>query len=309
MSFKGMRYKALGVVLLLAVLTIAGCGGGGSGTGNNGKPGNGIKVTVGSKLDANGQLLGAMYILLLRDKGFDVTDKLGLGQTPVLDQAIKSGAVDIYPEFTGTALSVYKLPTTQDPQKAYQEAANYYAKNFNLTWLNPAYNLNDSYGICTSQQVASKYNLKTLDDLVPVASQLTLASQQDGIDAAVNPVKSAYNVNFKKIVQLQETLSFGAVLKGDADLMVCYTTDPGIVTNNFVVLKDTKGVFPVYNPAPVVRNQLLDKSSAVKDALNPLAAKLSTDVMVGLIKQVSVDHKKPLDVAKTYLQAQGMLPK
>jgi osmoprotectant transport system substrate-binding protein len=98
-------------------------------------------------------------------------------------------------------------------------------------------------------------------------------------------------------------------MKGDADLNVCYTTDPNIVTNNFVVLKDTKNVFPVYNPAPIVRDSVLSKSSAIKDTLNPLAKKLTTDEIVKLIKEVSIDHKNPLVVAKAWLQSQGLLPK
>jgi glycine betaine/choline ABC-type transport system substrate-binding protein len=122
-------------------------------------------------------------------------------------------------------------------------------------------------------------------------------------------VEQGYNVTFKKVVKISEQLSFGAVTKGDADLNVCYTTDPNIVTNNFVVLKDTKNVFPVYNPAPVVRDALLSKSPAIKATLNPLASKLTTDEIVKLIKQVSVDHQQPLAVAKTWLQSQGLLPK
>ena len=83
--------------------------------------------------------------------GYTVTQKIPLGQTPVLDAAIKSGAIDIYPEFTGTSLTVYKLPQTSDPQQAFQSVSSYYESNFKLTWLDAAYGLNDSYGICTSQ--------------------------------------------------------------------------------------------------------------------------------------------------------------
>ncbi|HEX3721948.1 MAG TPA: glycine betaine ABC transporter substrate-binding protein, partial [Nitrolancea sp.] len=213
-----------------------------------------VKITIGSKLDVDGQLNAEMYALLLENQGFKVTTKLGLGQTPVLDSAIKSGAIDIYPEFTGTALSLLKLPATQDANQAYQDIKSAYESKYQLTWLDPANNLNDSYAICTSQDVANKYHLTSLDDLVPIASQLTLATQQDGMDAAVTPVQTNYNIKFKKVVQISEQLGFGAVQKGDADLNVCYTTDPNIVVDKFVVLKDTKNVFPLYNPAPVVRD-------------------------------------------------------
>ncbi len=266
-----------------------------------------VKITIGSKLDVDGQLNAEMYALLLQDKGYKVTTKLGLGQTPVLDSAIKSGAIDMYPEFTGTALSLLKMDPTQDAQKAYQDVKDAYEQQFKLTWLGPAYRLNDSYAICTSQKVAQEKNLQTLDDVVPIADQLTLASQQDGIDAALNPVESAYNIKFKNVVKISEQLGFEAVTKGDADLNVCYTTDPNIVTNNFVVLKDTKNVFPIYNPAPVVRDELLQKAPEIAGILNALQSKLTTETMLDLIKQVSVDHKSVEDVAKAFLQTQGLL--
>lgn len=305
MTFSRRYYRALGA-LLLALVAIAGCG---TSTSTSGKPGSGITVTVGSKNDADSQLLGSMYVLLLQNQGFTVNQKIPLGQTPVLDSAIKSGAIDLYPEFTGTSLTNYKLPQTQDPQKAYQEVSSYYSSNLKITWLDAAYNLNDSYGICTSQANAAKYHLSSLDDLVAQSGKLAIASQDDGIDAAINPVQNGYNVKFKSVLKISEQLSFGAVTKGNADLNVCYTTDPNIVTNNFVVLKDTKNVFPVYNPAPIVRDSTLQKAPAIKTALNPLASKLTTDEIVKLIKQVSIDHKKPLEVAKTWLQSQGLLPK
>ena len=307
MTFTRRYYKAALGVLLLALVALAGCGASGS---VSGKPGSGVTVTVGSKNDADSQLLGSMYALLLENQGFTVNQKIPLGQTPVLDAAIKSGAVDLYPEFTGTALTNYKLPQTQDPQKAYQEVSSYYESNFKITWLTPAYGLNDSYCISTSQTNAAKYNLTTLDDLVAHSGKLVLAEQQDGVDAAQHPVEQGYGITFKDTKILQsESLTFSAVNKGDADLNVCYTTDPGIQANNFVQLKDTKNVFPNYNPAPIVRDSVLSKSPVIKTTLDELSAKLTTDEIVKLIKEVSVDHKSPLVVARTWLQSQGLLPK
>jgi osmoprotectant transport system substrate-binding protein len=298
-------YKLLGVVMLLAVLVIAGCGGGGSGAGNGST--NKGNITVGSKNDPDSQLLGTMYALLLQHAGYTVTTKIPLGQTPVLDAAIKSGSIDIYPEFTGTSLTVYKLPQTQNPQQAYQSVASYYEQNFKLTWLDPAYNLNDSYAICTSPQVAQQRNLKSLDDLVPIASQLTIATQQDGVAAAIDPVQTAYGLHFKAQKTITEPLGFDAVKTGQADLNVCYTTDPAIVTNNFVVLTDSKGVFPIYNPAPVVRDSVLSSHPDIKTILNPLETKLTTDEIVKLIKQKEVDQQPVRQVAQTWLQQQGLL--
>jgi osmoprotectant transport system substrate-binding protein len=252
-----------------------------------------------------------MYSLLLTNQGFNVTTKTALGQTPVLDASIKSGAVDIYPEFTGTGIGVYKLPSSQDAQTLYNTVKGYYESNFKITWLDPAYNLNDSYGLCTSKQVAQQYNLTKMSDLVSVAGQLTLGGQQDFTDpqqGVFPPVATAYGLKFKKTVNITEQLSFGAVQKGDIQINECYTTDPAIVVNNFVLLQDDKSAFPLYNPAPIVRDSTLAKSSAIASTLNPLETHLTTESQTALIKQVAIDHQKPEDVAKAFLKAQGLLP-
>ena len=150
----------LGVVVLMSILTMAGCGGGGSGSG----VGSGVTVKVGSKKDADGRLLGEMYALLLEKAGYTVQRNLGAGDTPFMQNAIANGTIDLYPEFTGTAMSSYKLPATKDAQAAYNEVKDYYSKNLKLTWLDAAFNLNDSYAICTSQANATKYNLKSNAD-------------------------------------------------------------------------------------------------------------------------------------------------
>ena len=298
--------KALGVVMLLTVLTLAGCGGGGSGAGS--KPGSGINLTIGSKNDPDGQLLAEMYSLLLQNQGFNVTTKRALGQTTVLDAAIKSGAVDIYPEFNGTALSLYKLPQTNDPQTAYTEAKNYYEQNLHVTWLDPALKLNDSYGYCTSQAKAQQYNLTTIADLAPVANKLVFALQQDAKDIYA-AAGQAYGVSFKSTVTISEQLSFQAVQGGQADINECYTTDPAIVTNHFVLLQDTKNAFPPYNPSPIVRDQTLAKSSAIASTLNALAPLLTTESQTALIAEVGSDTSKVPAVAKKFLQDKGLLPK
>lgn len=304
--------KLLGVVLMFSVLTLAGCGGGGSGSTSNGasKPGTGVTLTVGSKKDADGRLLAEMYAQLLEHQGYTINRKIGLGDNKVLDAAIKSGDVDIYPDFNGTALGNYALPTTQDPQKAYAEARDYYEKNFQITWLDPALGLNDSYGLCTTKDNATKYNLTTLEDVAKVASQLTLGGQSDFTDLKTGvfpPVATAYGIKFKNTVTITEQLSFDAVKSGQIQINECYTTDPAIVTGGFVLLKDSKNVFPAYNPSPLVRDKALQKSAAIKTTLNPLASHLTTEKMVNLIKQVTVDGKTPKAVATQFLTSEGLL--
>lgn len=310
--------RLLTAFLILTTLILAACGASSStttGTGNgtpgglNSNTGKGISVVIASKKDADGQLLAQMYALLLKKYGYNVTLKLGLGDNTVLDTAIKSGQVDIYPEFTGTALSNYGLQSTTDPQTAYQEAKTYYETTFHITWLDAAYGLNDSYGICTSQANATKYNLKSLADLAAVSNKLTLAGQQDFTDpktGVLPPVAKAYGLNFKSETNISEQLSFDAVKGGNADVNECYTTDPTIVSDNFVLLTDPMNAFPAYNPAPIVRDSVLSKSASIATILNALAPKLTTASQTELIKEVSGGQSKA-EVATNFLKSAGLL--
>lgn len=293
-----LRLTAVAIIVLVGLVA---CGD------DDGSGSDKAELTVGSKLDVDGQLNAQMYALLLEEEGFDVTTKLGLGQTPVLDQAIKSGDIDIYPEFTGTAITTLELEPTQDAQQAYEQVKAAYEERFDLTMLEPAYELNDSYAICTSQDVAAEHGLQSLEDLAPVAGSLKIAAQQDGIDAAINPVQEAYGFEFGEVVQLSAQLSFDAVEGGDADLNVCYTTDPAIVVNEFVVLEDTMNVFPIYNPAPLVRDDALEESPEIADTLNALQPHLTTEVILDLIKRVSIDHESVEDVARDFLEQEGLI--
>ena len=297
------RYaRMLGVVVMLAVLALAGCGGGGSGS---------KSVTVGSKQDADSQLLGEMYTLLLQKAGYTVDAKIGLGKTPQMFAAIKSGQVDLYPEFTGTALSLLNQPATQDAQAAYNTVKTQYEQQFKITWLDPAYNLNDSYAICAPPATVSKYSLHALSDITPdLASKLKLDTPSDGVTTAVDPVQTGYGITFNSPKQIDAELAYGDAMQGGADLIVCYTTDANIVKDNFTVLTDSKNVFPIYNPAPIIRDSVLSAHSDIKGVLAPLASALTTADIVTLIAQVADKGGTSAavhDVAQSYLKSKSLL--
>lgn len=307
-SFGNSRaIKTLAMVPLMAILILAGCGGGGSGS--TGGVGKGIKVTVGGKLDPEARLLTHMYVLLLKNAGYDVTEKAGLGTNAVVFSAITSGQIDLYPEFTATGLAKLGKTTTHDAQQDYQIVKQGYDQQYHITWLNAA-PMNDTYGVCTSKDNASKLNVSKVSDLVAIAGQKVLATPPDGqSDPNVIPaMESTYGIKFKDVKVVDESVTFQAVQHGDADFNICYTTIGLIAADNFLLLQDDKSVFPIYNPAPIVRNEFLQKSPAVADVLNPLAPKLTTEAITKLNADVA-GGKSIQTVAMTFLQDQGLLPK
>ncbi|HLW48073.1 MAG TPA: glycine betaine ABC transporter substrate-binding protein [bacterium] len=263
-------------------------------------------LTVGGKLDTEAQLLTKLYALVLRNAGFDVTEKAKLGTNDIVHNAITSGQIDLYPEFTATGLARLKLKTTHNDQRDYALVRAGYEKQFHITWLAMS-PLNDTYGICTTQAGAGKLGTK-VSALAEAAPRLTVASPPDGTsDPNVLPgMKAAYGFAFGKVTVLDEALTFPAVQQGKADVNVCYTTSALIAKNHFVLLDDDHHLFPIYHPAPIVRDGTLAKWPDLAAALNRLAPKLTSEVSRQLQLRV-VSGATVTTAATTWLKSAGLL--
>lgn len=263
-------------------------------------------LTVGGKLDTEAQLLTKLYVLVLRSAGFDVTEKARLGTNDIVHNAILSGQIDLYPEFTATGLARLKLKTTHDDRRDYDLVRAGYRQRFHITWLAMS-PLNDTYGICTTQAGADKLGTK-ISGLAAAARRLTVASPPDGTsDPNVLPgMKGAYGFAFGRVTVLDEALTFPAVQQGRADVNVCYTTSALIAKNHFVLLDDDHHLFPIYHPAPIVRDAVLAKWPDIATALNRLAPKLTSEVSRQLQLQV-VNGATVTDAATMWLKGAGVL--
>ncbi len=301
--------QALAIILtMLLGLALSGCAGPAASKG---------PITVGGKLDVEAQLLTEMYTQLLQNAGFTVNEKLALGNSIVVHQAITSGAIDLYPEFTATGLNTLGLKSAYDPQKDYQAVKQGYAQKFKITWLDMA-PLNDGYALCTSKATSQKLGVTTISQLMPQVSQVVLASPSDGIDF-IDGLKQTYGfdtTSFKSLQKVDYSIAFASVAKDSAQFTVCYTTDGTVTTQNFIFLQDDKNGFPQFHPAPIVRDEVLQKYPEIATVLNPLAPKLTTEVSIQLQQQVAKAKSSGTavteavkQVAKQFLQSQGLLPK
>ena len=313
---RSFRAKSIALLALIPMLILAACGSTGTTSPGSGTPSSSkVPITVGSKLDTEAQLLGEMYVLLLQKAGFTVTPKLALGQTPTVFNALKSGAIDLYPEFTATGLNLLQAKSSYDPAKDYQTVKNGFEQQYHITWLDYA-PLNDGYGLCTSQSESQKLSATSLSQLAPKVPQLTLATQSDGV-TFFDGLKATYGFDtssFKSVQKVDYSIGFSAVTSGAAQVTECYTTDGSVKTKNFIFLDDDKHGFPEFHPAPIVRDSVLQSDPGIKDALNPLAPYLTTDVSISLQQQVAAKHTSGMSiseavkqVATSFLQSKGLL--
>jgi osmoprotectant transport system substrate-binding protein len=312
---RSLGAKFLLLFALVPMLILSACGGSSSSTTSSGTPTPApVPITVGSKLDPEAQLLGQMYILLLQKAGYTVNSKLALGQTPIVFAALQSGAIDLYPEFTGTGLNILKVPSAFNPDKDYQTVKNGFETQYHITWLDQA-PLNDGYALCTSQAESQKLGVTTLSQLASHVPQLTLATQSDGV-AFFDDLKSTYGfdtTSFKSLQKVSYALGFAGVKSGAVQVTECYTTDGSVTTQGFIFLQDDKHGFPEFHPAPIVRDSVLQSDPGIAAALNKLAPFLTTQVSINLQSQVAAKHasgesipQAVKEVATSFLQSNGL---
>ncbi len=313
-----LRARLLVLLALIPMLILTACGG--SPSSSSGAPSgtsapSAVPITVGSKLDPEAQLLGEMYVLLLRKAGFTVNPKLALGMTPTVFAALKSGALDLYPEFTATGLNILGAKSAFNPAQDYQTVKNGFEQQYHITWLDYA-PLNDGYALCTSQAESQKLGATNLTQLAPKVPQLTLATQSDGV-TFFDDLKTTYGFgtsSFKAVKKVDYSIGFAAVKSGAAQVTECYTTDGSVKTQNFIFLDDDKHGFPEFHPAPIVRDSVLQSDPGIKAALNPLAPDLTTDVSIMLQQQVTMKKASGMsvseavkEVATSFLTSKGLL--
>ena len=293
-------------IFTLAALLLTGCGVI-PGTGAQ----NSTTITVGSKDFTEEFILGEMYAQMLENAGFKVQRKLNLGGTPVAQQALMSKQIDLYPEYTGTGLlTVLKLPVNSDPKQVYQTVHDEYLKQFNLVWLDPA-PMNDTQALAMTQQGSQKYGITTISEMAAKANQLIMAgppefeSREDGLPG----LKKVYgDFTLKAYKSVDPGLRYQALLNGQADVVVAFSTDGEIAANNLVVLKDDKNMFPPYQVAPVVRKAVLDANPKIATTLNKLSPKLTNAVMQRLNYEVTGKKREPAAVAQEFLKSEGLIP-
>lgn len=267
-------------------------------------------IRVGSKDFTEEFIVGNMYALLLENAGFKVERKLNLGGTPILQQALTSDQLDLYPEYTGTGLvTVLKLPSSTDQKQVYDTVAKNYKDKFNLVWLDPA-PMNDTQALAMTQEGAAKYGIKTISDMAAKADQLTMIgppefeSREDGLPG----IQKAYgDFKLKKYIAVDPGLRYQGLVNGQADVVVAFSTDGQISANHLVLLEDDRHLFPPYQIAPVARQQALDANPKIRDILNQLAPLLTNEVMQKLNYEVDGNKREPADVAKEFLQQQGLI--
>lgn len=279
------------------------------------------KVVVSSKIDTEGGVIGNMILLALQNSGIEVEDRIQLGATPVVRQAIIAGEIDIYPEYTGNAAFFFNKaddPLWKDAAKAYEEAKKLDYDANKIVWLTPS-PANNTWAIALRKDVADKAGVKTLSDFgawVAKGGTVKLAGSAEFVNSASALPSFQTTYGFKLTPDQLIVLSGGdtaATIKAAADqtnganAAMVYGTDGAIAPSGLVVLTDDKAVQPVYQPTAIIREEVLKANPSIADTLKPIFESLDLTTLQTLNARVQINGEPAKAVAEDYLKSKGFL--
>ena len=277
-------------------------------------------VRVGSKLDAEGGLLGSMIIQMLEANGIKTENKLQMGATKIVRSALVAGEIDIYPEYTGNAGFFFNVdtdPAWKNAKQAAEKAGTLDAEN-GIVWLKAA-PANNTWAIALRQDVVDEGNLASMEDLakyIGAGGTFKLAASAEFVEspAALPAFETAYGFTLKPDQTLilaggdtSATIRAAAEQTSDVNAAMVYGTDGAVAALGLVVMTDDKGAQAVYEPAPTIRKSVLDAYPQIRDLLDPVFASLDAPTLQGLNAKIQVDGQDIAAVAQEYLISKGFL--
>jgi osmoprotectant transport system permease protein len=268
-------------------------------------------IVIAGKLGSEPEILINMYKLLIEnDTDLHVQLKPGLGKTSFVFNALKSGSIDIYPEFTGTAIAEFlkEQAVNNDQKDVYKQAKEGMLEKFDMVMLNPM-QYNNTYALAVSKQMAETYQLQTISDIkaiqdtIKAGFTLEFNDREDGYLG----IQKRYGINIASITTMEPKLRYQAIQSGNIDLLDAYSTDSELRQYDLTVLIDDQQLFPPYQGAPLLRKETLEKYPELEKVLGKLANQITDDEMREMNYQVNVEGKNIEDVARTFLENAGLL--
>lgn len=304
-----MKRTTSAIALVAAsILGLTACGGGSDplaseAPASSSAPAPGDPIVVGGANFSESTLLAEIYAGALRAKGLDASTKLNIGSREIYLRALEDDSVQVFPEYTG-ALALYydSAFTGTDADEVFAHVQKVLPETLVVLDKSAA---EDNDSIVVTKETATAKNLTTIEDLAAVAGDLALAAPPEFKERpqGIPGLEKTYGVTFGSFRPLTGQGIVQALKNGQVDAANIFSTDPAIAANGFVSLEDTKRLFGSQNIVPLVR---ADRADEVRDALNAVSAKLTTEAIAGMLKQTDIDKQDPKAVAEEFLKANGL---
>lgn len=299
-----MKKLILLLITILATMSILGC------SSLFGKDTNTV-IIGGKNFTEQDILIYLMKGVIEKNTNLKVETKAYLGGTSVVAQAIERGDLDIYAEYTGTALvnilgEEYVPPSSSE--FVYEKVKKLYAEKKQIIWMKPL-GFSNAYTLAMRADQANALSIQSMSDLAKQSGNLQLGATHEFLERVdgYKNVKSVYDMKFESPAGMEPGLTYAACRDGNVDVIDAFSTDGRIIAFNLKVLDDDKHAFPPFDAAPIIRADTLKLHPEIADALNLLAGKINNEEMSKLNAKVDLDGKSPNVVANEWLSDNGFL--
>lgn len=269
------------------------------------------EITIGGKLGAEPTIIMNMYKELIEDQtDISVALKPNLGKTTFNFQALQSGEIDLYTEYTGTVLATFldESAASTDQKEVYEQARKGLEEQYDMTLTEPMA-FNNTYTLAVTPAFAEQYDLQTISDLLPIQQQvkagftLEFTDRDDGYPG----LQKLYGLNFTNLNTMEPSIRYQAVGSGDINLVDAYATESEMETYHLIQLEDDKGLFPPYQGAALIKNETLETYPELKSILDQLGDKITDKEMREMNYAVDVEDRSEAAVAHDYLIKEGLI--
>ncbi len=265
-------------------------------------------VIVASKPFGESYVLAEMFAQLLEARGYRVVRRLGLGATEVAFQALRTGAIDVYPEYTGTGLlAILHQPARAGPREVYDRVSREFVARFGMRWL-PPLGFENTYAVAVRRETAQRLHLITLSDLAGASSRLTAGFTPDFVGRAdgLPGLEATYGMRFAAVRSLLPAVKYQAIAAGKVDVIDGYSTDGLLARYDLVALDDDRRLFPPYEAAALVGAALQRDAPGAVLVLSELSGRIGEARMRRLNQRIEANGESVSDVASSALRELGL---
>jgi osmoprotectant transport system permease protein len=267
-------------------------------------------IRIGTKNFTEQLILGELLAQLIENKtNLRVERRFNLGGTMICHEALINGEIDLYPEYTGTALTaILKHPIISDPEQAFTYVNNVYRERYGAIWLRP-FGFNNTYTITVREADAERYSWVSISDLRTRSPHLRAGFTSEFVERPDGYVglKQVYRLEFGEVRDMDPALMYQAVAKGEVDVICAFATDGRIASYDLKTLRDDRRFFPPYQAASVINELILDAYPEVAGALSSLGGLLDDLLMQHLNFKVDAKKQSPAEVARAFLLARDLI--
>lgn len=271
---------------------------------------NSKSITIGTKDYSEQIILGHMVADLIEENtDISVNRKVNLGGTQVCFSALKSGDIDLYIEYSGTAYGdTLGYKPISDVEKVYDTVKNDFKEKYDIEVLNQM-GFNNTYTLAVKEETAKKYNLESISDLSRVASNLKSGTTLEFLnrDDGLPGLTKEYNFTFNDSIGLDGSSRYAALVNEKVDVIDAFATDGLLKKFELKTLKDDKNFFPPYYAMPIVRGETVEEFPEIVPILEELSTVLNDTIMMELNYKVDELQIDPADVAREFLEEQGLI--